>query len=66
MLMCVTQGVTSPYGSDLIMAGLKGGTMFGLPLTTTLLIFGFPVFWVLYTIGFFVATRHWSEEADES
>ena len=48
------------------MAGLKGGTMFGLPVATTLLIFGFPVFWILYTIGFLIVSRHWADEADES
>lgn len=66
MRMCVTHVETSTRGSTLIMAGLKGGTMFGLPVTTTLLIFGFPVLWVLYTIGFLVVSRHWSEKADES
>jgi hypothetical protein len=47
-------------------AALKGGTMFGLPVATTLLIFGFPVFWILYTIGFLIVSRHWADEADES
>jgi len=46
--------------------GLKGGTMFGLPIATTLLIFGFPVLWVLYTIGFLIVSRHWTDKADES
>ena len=40
--------------------------MFGLPVATTLLILGFPVLWILYTIGFLVVSRHWSDEADES
>jgi hypothetical protein len=48
------------------MAGLKGGTMFGLPVATTLLIFGFPVLWVLYTVGFLVVSRHWRDTEDES
>ena len=34
--------------------------MFGLPLPTFLLVFGFPLFWVLYTIGFWLLTRHWN------
>ena len=40
--------------------------MFNLPLSTTLLVFGFPVFWILYTLGFLFLTRHWkrSEEDD--
>jgi hypothetical protein len=33
--------------------------MFGLPLSTSLLVFGFPLFWVIYTIGFWLLTRHW-------
>jgi hypothetical protein len=33
--------------------------MFGLPLTTTLLVFGFPAFWVAYTIGFLILSRDW-------
>jgi hypothetical protein len=40
--------------------------MFGLPVATTLLIFGFPVFWILYTIGFLIVSRHWTDKADES
>ncbi len=40
--------------------------MFGLPVATTLLIFGFPVFWILYTSGFLIVSRHWADEADES
>lgn len=38
--------------------------MFGLPLETTLIIFGFPVFWVVYTLVFLWRSRHW--EADDS
>lgn len=39
--------------------------MFDLPLSTTLLVFGFPAFWILYTIGFLALTRRWeSREAD--
>ena len=36
--------------------------MFGLPWSTTLLVFGFPLFWVLYTIGFLVLTRNWDRQ----
>jgi len=36
--------------------------MFGLPLETTLIVFGFPVFWIVYTIVFLLRTRNW--EAD--
>ena len=48
------------------MAGLNGGTMFGLPVSTTLLLFGFPVLWILYTIGFLIVSRHWADTGDES
>ncbi len=33
--------------------------MFNLPLSTTLLVFGFPAFWILYTLGFLFLTRNW-------
>ena len=39
--------------------------MFGLPLSTTLLVLGFPLFWILYTIGFLLLTRNWDNEGDE-
>ena len=66
MRMGATHAETSPRGLTPIMAGLKGGTMFGLPIATTLLIFGFPVLWVLYTVGFLVVSRHWRDTEDES
>ena len=36
--------------------------MFDLPLSTTLLVFGFPAFWILYTVAFLVLTRDWEAE----
>ena len=40
--------------------------MFDLPLSTTLLVFGFPAFWILYTLVFLVLTRDWeADSADE-
>jgi len=33
--------------------------VFGLPTTTAALVFGFPLFWVVYTAGFWLLTRHW-------
>ena len=39
--------------------------MFGLPWETTLLVFGFPVFWVLYTAAFVLVTRDWDRESDD-
>lgn len=36
--------------------------MFGLPFETTLLVFGFPLLWVLYTIGFLHRSRNWARE----
>ncbi len=38
--------------------------MFELPLGTTLLVFGFPLFWVLYTVSFLYRTRHWRDEEE--
>ena len=36
--------------------------MFELPWSTTLLVFGFPVFWIVYPIGFLFWTRNWKRE----
>ncbi len=37
--------------------------MFGLPIATALLVFGFPVFWILYTIVFLIVTRDWVKDS---
>lgn len=36
--------------------------MFGLPAETALIVFGFPLFWIVYTIVFLVRTRRWDAE----
>lgn len=36
--------------------------MFGLPGTTALVLFGFPAFWIIYTIVFLYVTRNWSKD----
>ena len=36
--------------------------MFELPLSTTLLVFGFPLFWIVYTLVFLYRTRDWKRE----
>ena len=36
--------------------------MFGLPIETALLVFGFPAFWIAYTIVFFARTREWDDD----
>jgi hypothetical protein len=38
--------------------------MFGLPIETALLVFGFPVFWILYTIVFLYRSRDWVTDDD--
>lgn len=38
--------------------------MLGLPLSTALVVFGFPLLWVLYTIGFLLVTRDWDDDED--
>lgn len=35
--------------------------MFGLPLKTTLMVFGFPCFWLIYTAVFLMITRNWKD-----
>lgn len=37
--------------------------MFGLPIETALLVFGFPLFWILYTMVFMLVTRDWDKDA---
>ncbi len=36
--------------------------MFDLPLSTTFLLLGFPLFWIVYSIGFLILSRNWREE----
>lgn len=36
--------------------------MFGLPATTALMVFGFPLLWIVYTIVFLYRTRNWSDD----
>jgi len=36
--------------------------MFGLPWSTTLLVLGFPLLWIVYTVGFLVVSRSWERE----
>lgn len=36
--------------------------MFGLPPSTTFLVFGFPLLWVLYTVGFLYVSRDWKRQ----
>lgn len=39
--------------------------MFGLPASTTLIMGGVMLFWIVYTIVFYVSTRNWVvEDAD--
>lgn len=39
--------------------------MFELPLSTTLVVFGFPVLWIVYTLVFLWRTRHWKDDESE-
>jgi hypothetical protein len=36
--------------------------MFGLPLETFLLVFGFPLLWIVYTVVFMHRSRNWDDE----
>jgi len=37
--------------------------MLGLPIETALLVFGFPVFWVVYTLVFLYRSRNWERDS---
>ena len=39
--------------------------MFGLPIETTLLVFGFPLAWIVYTVVFMAVTRDWERDDQE-
>ena len=41
-------------------------SLFGLPTETTLILFGFPVFWIIYTLVFLYRTRHWEDDDEAS
>lgn len=36
--------------------------MFGLPLFTSVVVFGFPVFWIGYTLVFLWRSRRWDDD----
>ena len=36
--------------------------MFGLPVTTSVVVFGFPVFWIVYTLVFLWRSRDWDDQ----
>ena len=38
--------------------------MFGLPLETSLVVFGFPLFWIVYTIVFLLRSKAWEDGSD--
>ncbi|MDX1508272.1 MAG: hypothetical protein R3358_08330 [Woeseiaceae bacterium] len=37
--------------------------MFGLPAATAFVVFGIPLLWVAYTIGFWIVSRNWDRDA---
>jgi hypothetical protein len=39
--------------------------MFGLPIETTLLVFGFPLAWIVYTLVFLYVSRDWVKDGGE-
>jgi hypothetical protein len=39
--------------------------MFGLPFETALVVFGFPVFWIIYTAVFLYRSRDWKDDAGD-
>jgi hypothetical protein len=36
--------------------------MFGLPMTTSVVVFGFPLFWIVYTLVFLWRSRDWDDQ----
>ncbi len=40
--------------------------MFGLPMLTVTVLFGFPLFWIVYTLIFFIKSRNWIEDGEDN
>ena len=40
--------------------------MFGLPLSTLLVVVGFPLFWILYTLVFLPLSKDWDDDGTDS
>lgn len=38
--------------------------MFGLPAATSWVLIGFPAFWIIYTVVFFISSRNWPDDPD--
>ena len=39
--------------------------MFGLPGLTAAVLFGFPIFWILYTVVFFIKSKDWPDDDEK-
>ena len=39
--------------------------MVGLPSATAWVVFGFPIFWIAYTVIFMIVSRGWKKEAGD-
>lgn len=39
--------------------------MFGLPFETAVVVFGFPLFWIVYTVVFLLRTRDWVDDSGD-
>jgi len=39
--------------------------MFGLPFETAAVVFGFPLFWIIYTVVFLLRTRGWVDDSGD-
>jgi hypothetical protein len=39
--------------------------MFGLPFETALVVFGFPLFWIIYTAVFLYRSRDWKDDSGD-
>ncbi len=39
--------------------------MFGLPFETAVVVFGFPLFWIIYTVVFLLRTRDWVDDSGD-
>lgn len=44
-------------------AARRSDPMFGLPASTTFLVFGFPVLWIVYTLLFLYRSRNWERDS---
>lgn len=53
-----------PFFNGYYLNRLKENKMFGLPAATSWVLFGFPAFWIIYTVVFLIKSKNWPDDSD--